>query len=466
MFQALRIRDFRLLWAGGMVSSIGSWLLVIAVPAHVFLATGSLRATGLTLAAEYLPALALGPLAGVVTDRLDRRRLMAGTNVFRAGAVAVMLLGIAPGRYWVLYLALLADSAGGTLYGPAQQARTPQIVGTGTLLSSASALNTATSGAVRLIGGPLGGVLLALSGIKWLICADVLSYLVSAAASLMTSRTCSGPAARRATLADVASDLAEGARVLARQPAARALLPVTAAFLAANASLSAVLIPFGMRRLGGGEHIGLLLSCLGMGFLLAAPALRALLDRAQPRYLLAATLTGSAAGYFALFTSTSLGTALPAAVAVGMFGSMSEAVPLTTLQRVIPGTALGRISAAFLTAEAAATLAGATAGPFVAQAAHLAGIAAAASLLTLGAAVLALAAVPHLCLHAVVAEGRAANRARPAGQPQPAEPGWAASVTPDVAGVTAVGHRCAPDGPATGRPGGALDVGDGPGAQA
>src|SRR5580704_16630763 len=105
MLQALRIRDFRLLWGGGLVSAFGSWLLTIAVPAHIFLVTGSLRATGLTVAAEYLPLLLLGPVAGVFTDRWDRRRLMIATNLFCAGAVTVMLLGVSGGRYWVLYVA-------------------------------------------------------------------------------------------------------------------------------------------------------------------------------------------------------------------------------------------------------------------------------------------------------------------------------------------------------------------------
>jgi len=80
MFQALRIRDFRLLWAASLISALGSWLLTLAVPAHVFLVTGSLQATGLTLAAEYLPVLLLGPVAGVFTDRWDRRRLMIATD--------------------------------------------------------------------------------------------------------------------------------------------------------------------------------------------------------------------------------------------------------------------------------------------------------------------------------------------------------------------------------------------------
>jgi MFS family permease len=243
MFQALRIRDFRLLWGGSLVSGLGSWLLILAIPAHVFLVTGSLRDTGLTLAAQYLPVGVLGPVAGVLTDRWDRRRLMISTSLFRARAVASMLLGTSPGRYWVLYVALIAESSGGVLYVPAMQAHTPAIVGTGTLLSSANSLSAFTGGAVQIVGAPLGGILLASYGVKWLIGADAVSYLLSASAMVMTSRTDGEHAGQQTTISDVARDLGAGWRVLRSQPVARALLPVTVLFLAANASLSAMLIP-------------------------------------------------------------------------------------------------------------------------------------------------------------------------------------------------------------------------------
>jgi MFS family permease len=291
VFQALRIPDFRLLWSGGLISSLGSWLLVLAVPAHILAATGSLRDTGLTLAAAYLPQLVLGPVAGAVADGWDRRRLMIAANLLCAGAVSVMLLGTSPGRYWVLYAALIAESSGTVIYTPALQARIPAIVGTGPLLSSANSLTSVSSGIVRLIGGPVGVVLLAVCGIRWLICADTFSYLLSAAAVFMTSRSGDGHRQRNGEFSDVPRALVEGARALRAQPVARALLPVSIIFLAANASLSAVLIPFGVQRLGGSEHTGLLLSCLGAGFLLGAPVIRAFLDRTQPRNLLTASLT-------------------------------------------------------------------------------------------------------------------------------------------------------------------------------
>jgi MFS family permease len=394
VFQALRIRDFRLLWGGSLVSWFGSWLLVLAIPAHVLMVTGSLRDTGLTLAAEYLPSLVIGPVAGVFADRWDRRRLMITANLFCATAVGSMLLGTAPGRYWVLYAALVAENIGAVLYAPAVRARTPAIVGTGPLLSSANALNSASSGTVRLIGGPLGGILLTIYGIKWLICADALSYLLSAAATFMTSPTPGQQGYRNAAISSVARDLIEGTRALRAEPLVRAILPVTVIFLAANASLSAILIPFGVQRLGGNEDAGFLLSCLGVGFLIGAPVIRFLLDRAQPRNLLTATLAATAAGYYVLFTSSSLATALPAAAAVGMTGSMALIVPQTITQRVIPNAALGRVSAVFLTSEAAATVTGAVAGPFLAQTVHLAAAAIVASLLTLSAAALAYLTVP------------------------------------------------------------------------
>jgi hypothetical protein len=266
-----------------------------------------------------------------------------------------------------------------------------------------------TSGVVRLIGGPLGGVLFAFLGIRWLICADAASYLVAAAAALMTSRYPSRPETSqdevRAGLPVPAADgvrasLVTGARALRRSPAARGLLAVQVLFLAANASLSAVLIPFGMRRLGGSTQTGLLMAALGAGFLLGAPVLRVVLDRVQARHAMAASLAVAAAGYVALFSSTTIAAALPAGVVIGMTGAVILSVPVATVQRVTGNEVLGRITAAFTTGGAAATMTGAVAGPLVAQAIQLTGAAAAAASVTLAAAALALVIIPRTGLPA------------------------------------------------------------------
>ena len=117
MFQALRLRDFRLLSARSLALP---WLLA-AGHSHP-----GPRPAGRRLAARhrahprrgYLPLLILGPVAGVAADLRDRRRLLVTAGLFCAGAVAMMLLGTSPGRYWVLYLALIAENSGTVLSVP------------------------------------------------------------------------------------------------------------------------------------------------------------------------------------------------------------------------------------------------------------------------------------------------------------------------------------------------------------
>jgi predicted MFS family arabinose efflux permease len=407
VLQALRIRDFQLLWGARLISSLGSWLLVIAIPAHVFLLTGSVMATGLTVAAEYLPPVVLGPVAGVVADRWDRRHLMLATDLFRAAAVTLMLFAHTRDAVWVVYLALVTESAGIVLFRPAAQAHTPVVVGTGRLLSSANSLNAVTDGTVRLVGGPLGALLLAVAGFDALVWVDAASYLASATAILMTRPRPAPPGQRQATTGRLVADLIDGLRSLRGEPLALALLPVTTTFLLANASLTAILIPFGLRHLGGSEQLGFLLSALGVGFLLGAPLARLLVDRLQPKYVLAASLATTAFAYFLLFHSSSLATALAAAVAIGMAGSIALVTPQTVVQRVLPNSVLGRISAVFFTGEAVATLAGALLGPAIAQTTTLATAAtiAAVATLTTGLVCLRLPRLPTVSAAHVLQSG-------------------------------------------------------------
>ncbi|CCH31615.1 MFS transporter [Actinosynnema sp. NPDC047251] len=358
MLDALRVKDFRLLWFGRAASQLGTWLLVVAVPAHVLELTGSVVAAGLTLAAEFLAPLVLGPVAGVVVDRWDRRRVMVCADLLRAVAIAALLFADGPGEVWLVYLALVVESVGSVAFRPAAQAHTPAVVGTGTLLAGANAVNAATDGTVRLVGAPLGGVLLALAGFAPLVWLDVVSYLVSAAAIVATSRR-GAPGRSGGGLAD----LREGWAFLRRTPIPRALLLVNTVFLGANATLSSLVVPFGVQVLGGTGETGVVLSGLGVGFLLGAPATRLLTDRLHPAHLLAGALAVTAAGFGLLFSATSVPYAVAAAVVVGLAGSTTLVGTQTVLQRATPNAILGRVGAALFMGEAAASFAGALAGP-------------------------------------------------------------------------------------------------------
>jgi len=397
------MRDFRFLWGGRAVSLLGSWLLVVAVPAHVYALTGSMFATGLTLAAEYLPALLLGPVAGVLVDRWNRRRVMIAADLFRAAAVAAMFVGTPA----AIYVAVVAESVGAVLFRPAAQAHVPAVVGTGDALSSANSWNAATDGVVRLVGPPLGGVLLVWAGFDVLVGLDVVSYLVSAAAIAMTRKR-SGVAER--SRAAVWQELVAGLKALGELPLARALLPLTGVFLAANAALSALLVPFGVRQLGGTAQIGLVLSALGAGFLGGAVVAR-WLDRVQPRLVLAVAQLATAGGFVALFTARELAIALPAAVGIGVCGSIALVVPQTALQRVAVNGFLGRIGAVFLVVEAFATLVGAFVGPWLAESVSLEFAAYTAAATTAAGALVGAVSVPRVMLAAKRSNEQAVSRA-------------------------------------------------------
>lgn len=377
------MRDFRFLWGGRAISLLGSWLLVVAVPAHMYALTGSVFATGLTLAAEYLPALLLGPMAGVLVDRWDRRRVMIAADLFRACAVAVMLIGTPT----AIYVAVVAESVGAVLFRPAAQAHVPAVVGTGRALSSANSWNAATDGVVRLVGPPLGGVLLAWAGFEVLIGLDVASYLVSAVAIACTRK--------RSTTKTTRPGFRAGLKALADLPLARALLPLTGVFLAANAALSALLVPFGVRNLGGSTQIGMVLSALGIGFLAGAALVR-WLDRLQLRTVLAGAQLITAGGFTVLFSARELGMAMIAAIVIGTFGSVTVVAPQTALQRTADNEHLGRISAVFLAVEALATLIGAIAGPWVAQSFSLEVAAMGAAVITAAGAMVGAVTVPRV----------------------------------------------------------------------
>lgn len=391
MLQALRVRDFRLLWTARSIAALGTGLLDVAVPAHLYAVTGSVLATGLSLAFRYLPALLLGPFAGVVADRWDRPRIMISTDLVHAAAISAVLLARTPETIWLVYAAMLGQGAAAVIFRPAAQAHTPTVVGTGPLLSSANALGAVSTGVVGLGAPPIGGLVFAASGIDVVIGAAMAASLLSATA---IARTTTRSRAERSTQKALA-DLAQGLRHLRRAPATRALLATNSAYLLANAALTALLIPFAVTRLGGSVQVGYLLSALGLGFLVGAPISRRIVDRLSPRTTLAVSQTLVAGAFFLMFNAATLPVALTAAVLLGIPGVTVVVATHTWLQRATPRELLGRVSSAFVTVEAAANMAGALAGPALSTVTGLTPALNAACALAFVSALITLALMPR-----------------------------------------------------------------------
>jgi MFS family permease len=376
VLDVLRIRDYRLVLASQLLSSIGDWLLLVAAPFFVFELTGSTLATGLTLTAESLPALLLGPVAGVFVDRWDRRRTMIATDVLRAAIVLSMLAVHDRGGVWIVYAALTAENAIGQFFNPARRALVPNLIGRGSELSAANALAQLVNGVIRLVGGPLGGVLFALFGFRCVVVLDVASYLVSAVLIvLIRSRGLAEhapPVAGVPRLAPkqrtVRAELRACLGHIGRDTDLRTLFGVSAVFFIGNAMLTALLVPYvGGVLHSGPRSFGVLFGTLGLGFVLGGLLSRLVADRASDRAVIATSLVLLAAVFAVSFNVPHLAWDVALFTLIGPPAVCFLVTADTAVARRTPDHIQGRVSAVYLALQGAATLLGMILGSTVGQ---------------------------------------------------------------------------------------------------
>ena len=179
MLAVLRRRDFALLWAGGLISIAGDWVLRAALPFFVYARTGSTVATAGMIVAELAPGALLSSAAGVFVDRWDRKRVLVVSNLLQAAVVALLLLVPDGGALWIVYAVAALQSALASFSEPAEAALLPTLVDDAQLVP-ANALNALNNRLARLVGAPLGGALLAYVGLEAVVVVDCVTFVVAA----------------------------------------------------------------------------------------------------------------------------------------------------------------------------------------------------------------------------------------------------------------------------------------------
>jgi predicted MFS family arabinose efflux permease len=357
-------RNFRRLWAATTIDSFGSWLLVIAVPLQVFTLTGSAMSTGLALAFEAVPAVLIGPWAGVATDRWHRRNVLVLANLASAAGVAMMLVATTPARLGFVYLGLIAENVAFCFLRSAARAVTPAVVDSQNDLASANALSALTNSAFRMIGPPVGTLLVAHGWFQAAALIDVASYL--AAAAIMTGVPIKATDRCDHVTPRITGELRAGLRHIAGTPLLRGLLATNWVYWTANAALTVLLIPFAATRLhSSGQVVGYLIAGLGVGYVCGSAISKALIARFTTRTVLAVAYTSVGLCFLMTFTATALPTALVALTASGVPGAVAQVVSGHRLQTSTPDAVLGRVSAAFYTSDALAAVIGALVAPAV-----------------------------------------------------------------------------------------------------
>ncbi len=148
MLALLWRRDFGCIWIGGLISLVGDWMLLTALPVYVYQSTGSTLATGAMLAARVIPRILLGSLAGVFVDRWDRRGTLIVANLLLALGLLPLLLATSGERLWLVYVVAFVQSAMAQVVAPALGALVPRLVDERELLR-ANALNALSNDVSR-----------------------------------------------------------------------------------------------------------------------------------------------------------------------------------------------------------------------------------------------------------------------------------------------------------------------------
>ncbi len=176
-FASLDNPNYRRFFVGQVVSLVGTWMQSVAQAWLVLQLTHSATWLGLAVALQFLPILLLGPYGGVVVDRVDKRRLLIGTQL--AAAVQALVLGLLTVNGQVTLAWVLALSLGlglvNVLDNPARQAFVREMV-TGDQVRNAVSLNSVLVNVARAVGPAVAGVLIASVGVGACFLVNAVSF--------------------------------------------------------------------------------------------------------------------------------------------------------------------------------------------------------------------------------------------------------------------------------------------------
>ncbi|MGO9964661.1 MAG: MFS transporter [Acidimicrobiales bacterium] len=314
-------RNFSLLWAGGMVSVIGSWMQTVAVGALIVARTGSATWAVVIAAGGFLPIGLLSPVGGALADRIPRRAALAAGNLL-AGAVALAIALLVAARHdspVILTLLVTVQGSVSALVGPFQQAILPDLVPPSEFLAAVS-LNSAQFNLGRIIGPALAGVTIAAFGYPVAFVANAVSFLAVVVALFFVHLS---PPPGRDDQVGLLTSLRLGARAARAEPGCRSAIAMIAV-VGLSASPFIALVPVMAHRLthsgarGIASATGLLTTAQGLGAVvgaLAIPPLAARFGRGRMLTTSLAVLPPVLVGYG---LAPSLRFALPALFVVGL----------------------------------------------------------------------------------------------------------------------------------------------------
>ncbi len=212
----LKSWDFSALFLGGFISNIGSYFTSIAIVFFALEITDNLTATeatrliALMTTFSLIPVFVLGPIAGVLVDKFDRKKVMILADLFAAGAIIALMFA---SQMWHLYLIFFLNSSVRQFFYPAKTASIPRIVKQDQLLSANGFIQTSSS-ISRLIGPLLAGFLIEFFGLRSAFIVDASTFIFSAVMIFMIRKDLKPKDdGEKLSLRNVATGLKEGFKI-------------------------------------------------------------------------------------------------------------------------------------------------------------------------------------------------------------------------------------------------------------
>ena len=339
----LKHRDYRLLWFGQMVSTLGTQMHTVALSWQVYDMTGSVLQLGMLGLVRAVALMGTSFLGGAAADSRNRRTLMLVTQsvmlALTLGLAACTALDLA--NIWVLYAFAATTAATSAFDGPARQALIPSLVPRNEL-GAAISLNMLAMSSARMVGPAIGGVSVGLVGVAATYVIDAMSFVaVIAALLLMRTKMITPVLAVRGLEA-----IREGLRFIVATPVIWGIMLLD--FLATLLGSSVGLAPVFARDVldAGPQGLGLLLSAPAAGSVIGAVIVSLMPQVERPgRMMVAAVVAyGVCLGLFGM--SGSLVLALLALVGAGAADSVSVAMRHMVRLIATPDELRGRVSAA------------------------------------------------------------------------------------------------------------------------
>ena len=350
-FPAFGYRNYRLYFAGQLVSVTGTWMQLLALAWLVVAGReGSAVQLGLVSVCQFAPILLFGLPAGVVADRIPRRTLLMLTAILsglQAGALAV-LVATDTVQLWHVYLLALGLGVVNAFDMPARQAFVSEMVDKADLMN-AVALNSALFNAGRVVGPGLAGLLLATYGSALCFGINAASYLTVITALFLIRVA---PSERAADGSGV-ERLREGLRYVRGTPAV--LMPIVLiGFVATFGMNFNVWVPILAREefAVGARGFGILMSSMGVGSLLGALTLAYFGRQPHRRLMIGCALAlGLFEGVLALAGAISAPfvVAMPLMAGIGFAVTTTMALANTTVQTTAPDDLRGRVMSVYMT---------------------------------------------------------------------------------------------------------------------